>query len=94
MHRPTGTAVEEIVVTGTPSGTPDGARLLQRPLLRGGEPVPELPTLEDARTRLREGLGSVPWEGLTLSRGEPAIPTRVLRAEDLERGGAPRRGSD
>jgi nicotinate phosphoribosyltransferase len=45
------------------------------PLLRGGEPVPGLPTLEESREHLRAALVSVPWEGLKLSRGEPAIPT-------------------
>jgi nicotinate phosphoribosyltransferase len=48
------------------------------PLLRGGEPVGAAPPLEQGRQRLRDGLRSVPWEGLTLSRGEPAIPTVFL----------------
>jgi nicotinate phosphoribosyltransferase len=45
------------------------------PLMRGGELVPGLETLEQSRERLRAALVSVPWEGLKLSRGEPAIPT-------------------
>ena len=34
--------------------------------------------LEAARERLRTALVAVPWEGLKLSRGEPAIPTTFL----------------
>ena len=74
-HKPSGTAVEEIVLTG-PAPTPaDGERLLQRPLLRGGEPVPGLPTLDESRELLRAAMVTLPWDGLELSRGEPAIPT-------------------
>ena len=36
---------------------------------------PAVETLEQSRERLRAALVSVPWEGLKLSRGEPAIPT-------------------
>jgi nicotinate phosphoribosyltransferase len=75
--KPTGTAVEEIVVTGT-APDPDGARPLQRPLIRGGAPVGGGAALDDARDRLRAALVALPWEGLRLSRGEPAIPTRLV----------------
>jgi nicotinate phosphoribosyltransferase len=34
--------------------------------------------LDTARGLVAEGLRSLPWEGLALSRGEPAIPTRVV----------------
>ncbi len=37
-----------------------------------------LPTLGDAREHLRRNLVAIPWEGLKLSRGEPAIPTTFL----------------
>jgi nicotinate phosphoribosyltransferase len=73
-HKPTGTAVEEVV---TPQGEPPrepNDRLLQRPFVRGGEPVPDLPTLADSREHLRQCLISIPWEGLKLSAGDPAIP--------------------
>jgi nicotinate phosphoribosyltransferase len=50
-------------------------RQLQVPLLRAGQPAGELPSLEESRRRVREGLVSLPWEGLKLSQGEPAIPT-------------------
>jgi nicotinate phosphoribosyltransferase len=53
-------------------------RPLQIPLIRAGRAVADLPTLDDARQRLRRGLVSLPWEGLKLSHGEPAIPTLFL----------------
>jgi nicotinate phosphoribosyltransferase len=43
--------------------------------MRGGEPVDGLPSLDESREHLRQALVSVPWEGLKLSKGEPAIPT-------------------
>lgn len=76
-HKETGTAVEEVVfqvAEGVPELGPND-RLLQIPLLRDGKRVDDLPTLEDNRQRLRHALVSVPWEGLKLSHGEPAIPT-------------------
>ncbi|HEY1174971.1 MAG TPA: nicotinate phosphoribosyltransferase [Phytomonospora sp.] len=76
-HKPTGTAVEEVVVSqGTPETEP-GDRILQRPLIRGGERVEGLPTLDESRDHLRECLISIPWEGLKLSQGDPAIPVVV-----------------
>jgi nicotinate phosphoribosyltransferase len=53
-------------------------RVLPVPMIRGGELVEGLETLEESRERLRAALVSVPWEGLKLSRGEPAIPTVFL----------------
>jgi nicotinate phosphoribosyltransferase len=50
-------------------------RVVPVPLVRGGDQVPGLPTLEQSREHLRAALVSVPWEGLKLSRGEPALPT-------------------
>ncbi|GAA2810888.1 nicotinate phosphoribosyltransferase [Saccharopolyspora taberi] len=75
-HKPTGTAVEEVVHPGdaAPELGPDD-RLTQIPLMRGGKRVDDLPTLEDNRLRLKKALVSLPWEGLKLSHGEPAIPT-------------------
>ncbi len=73
----TGTAIEEVVY---PVATPKPERgpydeILPIPLVRAGELVDDLPTLEDGRQRLRRALVSLPWEGLKLSHGEPAIPT-------------------
>jgi nicotinate phosphoribosyltransferase len=73
-HKPTGTAVEEIIV---PQGVPEPKphdRALQRLYVRSGEPAADLPTLEESREHLRKCLISIPWEGLKLSQGEPAIP--------------------
>lgn len=79
-YKPTGTATEEVVhhrgamgSTGPEPGPHD--RVLPVPLMRGGEPVAGLPTLEQSREHLRAALVSVPWEGLKLSKGDPAIPT-------------------
>ncbi|SCL53059.1 nicotinate phosphoribosyltransferase [Micromonospora citrea] len=79
-HKPTGTATEEIIV---PQGVPDrqpNDRLLQRPFLVGGEPV-DGPTLDESREHLRQCLISIPWEGLKLSAGDPAIPVTVVPAD-------------
>ncbi|WP_156755733.1 nicotinate phosphoribosyltransferase [Actinokineospora pegani] len=79
-HKPTGTAIEEVVHLAD-GPAPEAAahdRVLQIPLLVGGEPVPTLPTTADTRDRVRQGLVSLPWEGLKLSAGEPAIPTTYL----------------
>nr|BFE65350.1 nicotinate phosphoribosyltransferase [Dactylosporangium thailandense] len=73
-HKPTGTATEEVVVSlGEPEPQPHD-RLLQRPLLRAGDPVADLPTLAASREHLRQCLISIPWEGLKLSAGDPAVP--------------------
>ncbi|GAY08664.1 nicotinate phosphoribosyltransferase [Pseudonocardia sp. N23] len=75
-HKPTGTAVEEVVHPwGAPPVVGPHDRVVPVPMMRGGEPVPDLESLEQGRERLRAALVSVPWEGLKLSRGEPAVPT-------------------
>ena len=75
-HKPTGTALEEVVHTaGHPVEVGPHDRVVPVPLVRGGEPVAGLPTLEESRGHLRAALVSLPWEGLKLSRGEPALPT-------------------
>lgn len=77
-HKPTGTAIEEIITSrGMPESAPHD-RPLQRPYLTGGEPASDLPSLADAREHLRAGLVAVPWEGLKLSAGDPAIPVRFV----------------
>lgn len=80
LVKPSGTIVEEVV---HPYGAPptDTAgydlRPLTVPLVRAGEPVDEL-GLAAGRERVAAGLLSLPWDGLKLSRGEPAIPTRMV----------------
>ena len=81
--RDTGTVVEEILYR---DGTelPDSVagslntRALQIPLVRGGDRAADVPTLSEARSHLARGLVSLPWEGLGLSHGDPAIGTRYL----------------
>jgi nicotinate phosphoribosyltransferase len=53
-------------------------RVVPVPLLVKGEPNGDQPTLDESREHLRRGLVAVPWEGLKLSRGEPAIPTTFI----------------
>ncbi|WLP92972.1 MULTISPECIES: nicotinate phosphoribosyltransferase [Gordonia] len=77
--RPSGTIVEEIVSQGggkVPETNGLITRELQIPLVRGGDVLDGLPTLTDAREHLARGLVSLPWEGLGLSHGDPAVPTR------------------
>jgi nicotinate phosphoribosyltransferase len=76
-HKPTGTALEEVVYVLADDQPKAGEhdRQLVVPLLRGGQPTADPATLEQSRQRVRDGLVSLPWEGLKLSQGEPAIPT-------------------
>jgi nicotinate phosphoribosyltransferase len=75
-----GTIVEEVIYrTGTEAPDLDlPSRPLQIPLVRGGKPVDHLPSLTDSRDHLAAALVSLPWEGLGLSHGDPAIPTRFI----------------
>lgn len=75
-----GTIVEEVIYrSGGPEPTLElPARPLQIPLVRGGKPVEGLPSLTQSRDHLTAGLVSLPWEGLGLSHGDPAIPTRFI----------------
>lgn len=82
LAKPSGTVVEEVVYpVGQPPQPENGyhARPLSVALVRGGEPVQD-PDLDAARARVAAGLHSLPWDGLKLSKGEPAIPTRVIAA--------------
>src|SRR5581483_10874553 len=77
-HKPTGTATEEVVVSqGTPEPRP-GDRALQRCFVSAGEVAADLPALADSRDHLAACLVSIPWEGLKLSQGEPAIPVTMI----------------
>jgi len=79
LSRASGTAVEEVLYrAGAPAPDPGDfeSRELLIPLVRGGEIADDLPSLEDARALLARNLVSLPWEGLKLSHGDPAVPTR------------------
>jgi len=82
LAKPTGTAVEEVVqLASSPAVQVDGlvATALGQPMVRGGEVVAD-DDLQAARARVAAGLVSLPWDGLGLSSGEPAIPTRMVDA--------------
>jgi nicotinate phosphoribosyltransferase len=77
-HKPTGTATEEVLVSmGAPAPEPND-RPLQRAFVRDGALVPDLPDLAASREHLRQCLISIPWEGLKLSAGDPAVPVQML----------------
>ncbi|MCX2714325.1 nicotinate phosphoribosyltransferase [Mycolicibacterium sp. J2] len=80
LAKPSGTVVEEVVhLAGCPPQTDPKltARPLTVDLVRGGVRV-DGGDLAAARERVAAGLHSLPWDGLGLSRGEPAIPTRLV----------------
>jgi nicotinate phosphoribosyltransferase len=82
LSRPTGTITEEVVYpAGRPPPTAEPFRALTVPLVRGGEVVTETGrgALAAARGLVASGLHSLPWEGLKLAHGDPAIPTVQIR---------------
>lgn len=81
LARETGTIVEEIVYPAAgpvPPANGFQAREPLVPLLRRGEQVEDLPTLAESRDLVARGLISLPWEGLKLSAGEPAVVTTFV----------------
>lgn len=80
-HRSTGTATEEVIfpVSGpTPEATQHD-RIVPVPLMRQGTMVGPVPTLAVSRQRLSQALVSLPWEGLSLAKGDPAIPSTMYQ---------------
>jgi nicotinate phosphoribosyltransferase len=83
LSRPTGTITEEVVhAAGRPPSTTEPFRVLTTALVRGGEVVADTGhvALAAARDLVASGLHSLPWEGLTLAPGDPAIPTVQIPA--------------
>jgi nicotinate phosphoribosyltransferase len=83
LSRPTGTITEEVVhPAGRPPSTTEPFRVLTTALVRGGEVVADTGhvALAAARDLVASGLHSLPWEGLTLAPGDPAIPTVQIPA--------------
>lgn len=78
-YRSSGVAVEEVVYP-CDQDAPDIGHLtshqLTIPLVRDGAILEGLPTLPQSREHLAAQLLTLPWEGLALSRDEPAISTR------------------
>jgi nicotinate phosphoribosyltransferase len=80
LSRSTGTVTEEIVYpAGRPPQKAEPSRALSIPLVRRGEAVVDT-DLGVARELVVSGLRSLPWEGLMLSHGDPAIPTTQIPA--------------
>ncbi len=78
-HDDTGTALEEVVFLRgrQPEPRPDD-KLLPVPLLRDGQPVGRLPTLQESREHVAAALTTLPADGRRLSPGDPAIPTAFV----------------
>nr|WP_328825279.1 nicotinate phosphoribosyltransferase [Tomitella gaofuii] len=87
--RPTGTIVEEIVYragagfsdphdAGDLAGPGLHAEHLLQPLVRGGAPAPGFAGIDGARALVADRLTGLPWEGLRLTHGLPAVTTRFL----------------
>ena len=80
LAKTSGTVVEEVVYPAL-EPPPSAPGLVSRPLtvalVRGGAPIADL-GLRSARERVSHGLHSLPSEGLELSDGDPAIPTRIV----------------
>lgn len=75
LARASGTVTEEVVY---PAGQPpEEGRILTIPLVRDGKPLADN-DIAAGRALAAAGLKSLPWEGLKLSNGEPAIPTRLV----------------
>lgn len=81
LAKPSGTIVEEVVypAAGPPPQSDLVVCALTTPLVENGELVGDL-SLAAARDRVASGLHSLPWDGLKLSRGDAAIPTRMVPA--------------
>lgn len=80
VSRPSGVLTEEVVhPAGRPPAVGGISRVLTTPLVRAGSVVCET-DLAAAREVVAAGLRSLPWEGLSLSPGDPAIPTQIVSA--------------
>ncbi|NEW37030.1 nicotinate phosphoribosyltransferase, partial [Nocardia cyriacigeorgica] len=80
LARRTGTIVEEIIYPAAgerPATNGFEMRELLVPLVREGKIIDQ-PGLSESRGLVANGLVALPWEGLKLSAGDPAIPTTFL----------------
>lgn len=77
--RASGTAVEEVTYPlegNKPQSDSYSVTQLTVPMLRDGQLVGTQPTLEESRAYLAGQLVTLPWEGLALTRDEPALSVR------------------
>lgn len=87
-YRHSGTATDEVVVVDGEDVEAirvrhsfDELRRVALPLWEFGRRTAEgMATLEDARARMVESLRALPWEGLSLSNGDPVLPTIMVPA--------------
>ncbi|BBY38421.1 nicotinate phosphoribosyltransferase pncB1 [Mycobacterium mantenii] len=80
LARGSGIITEEVVYpAGHRPAVSGPARMVTVPLVRGGELVSK-PNLAAARELVTSGLRSLPWEGLNLSHGDPAVTTTLIPA--------------
>ena len=80
-YRASGVAVAELVHPADQEITRKKAltyREMVIPLIRDGHIVEHQSDLEQARDYLDAARTTLPWEGLALSRDEPAIPTHFV----------------
>ncbi|OBK12627.1 nicotinate phosphoribosyltransferase [Mycobacterium asiaticum] len=80
LARDTGVVTEEVVhPAGRPPAGTQPHRVLTTSLVRAGQAVTDT-DLAATRELVAAGLRSLPWEGLRLSPGDPAIPTQIIPA--------------
>lgn len=80
-YRSSGVAIEEIIFPFA-ADVPDtghlDSKMLTVPLIRDGEIVEGQHSLDESREYLAENIQTLPWEGLALTRDEPAVHTRYV----------------
>src|SRR5699024_10462466 len=80
-YRSSGVAIAELNVPFDHDEPDTGhlsSKVLTVPLIRDGEIVEKQPTLEESRDYLAQSIKTLPWEGLALTRDEPAVHTRYV----------------
>src|SRR5699024_2578733 len=78
-YRSSCAAIEEIIFPfnhDEPDTGPLSSKVLTVPLIRDGKIDEKQPTLEESRDYLAQSIKTLPWEGLALTRDEPAVHTR------------------
>ena len=77
--KPSDPAIEQVYFPrGRQPKLEEHDRVVPVPFLREGQPVGSPLTLQQGRKRVTAALFTLPWEGLRLSPGDPAIPTTFV----------------